>query len=136
MVTKFDCFLFNDVGMKLKDEPFENNEEACYRTSIGRIYYSVFLIIRDKLYSMGKRYEIKQIRSFGEHEKIIIYLQTRMGPIELKLGGLLKKLKDLRVDCDYELGMEIQVNKVEDAIFFFKSIKNILIQDLNWISTN
>ncbi|MCK4647321.1 hypothetical protein KAT24_00110 [Candidatus Pacearchaeota archaeon] len=122
--------------MKLKDEPFENNEEACYRTSIGRIYYSVFLIIRDKLYSMGKRYEIKQIRSFGEHEKIIIYLQTRMGPIELKLGGLLKKLKDLRVDCDYELGMEIQVNKVEDAIFFFKSIKNILIQDLNWISTN
>ena len=40
---------FFDLGILLKDKPFEEKLEASFRTSISRIYYSIFLLINNEL---------------------------------------------------------------------------------------
>jgi uncharacterized protein (UPF0332 family) len=131
MATKFDALLFLDVANKLKENPFSNKEEACFRTSVGRIYYSAYLFIRDKLHSLGKRYEMESSSSGGVHERLINYLKID-GDVQWRfLGRLLEELKELRTSVDYELESEIEMGMVDVALEKFRLIK-LQLQKIGW----
>lgn len=78
----------------------ENLEEkGRFRISIGRAYYSAFLLTRTRLERRGQ--------SFGtdaQHKEVRDFLKT----IHMEyMADLLKELFDYRVDADYYLGYSV-----------------------------
>ena len=110
---------FFDLGILLKDKPFEEKLEASFRTSISRIYYSIFLLINNEL---NKNYPNKIKKSntnirgnFGVHQQIINYLLNDMNTRESKIGNWLQDLKRLREKADYDLSSTIRKDDIIEA---------------------
>ncbi len=130
MAGRFDPLIFFDVADHLRSNPLQNKEEACFRTSVGRIYYTAFLLIRNKL--VGKSYAISQMPGTGEHEKLINYLKRSSKNVnEFALGALLDSLKTLRRHADYEPQNPLQDTHLESAFSKFQQIK-IYLNQIGW----
>ena len=108
MARKFDPRDFIIIGERVaqcqsKDCCIPSNE-ALYRTAISRIYYSVFLRLREY-------FGIKQHQSV--HQKVINALYYRGYII---LGHMLEELRDHRTIADYNLRAKITREKVKAAL--------------------
>ncbi|MHB8601940.1 MAG: hypothetical protein ACYC6W_09290 [Nitrosotalea sp.] len=101
------------------------NTEAQFRTSIGRSYYSVFLLTRDKI---ENKYGEFPEREKGEiHKKVIDRLK------ELKLIKIASKLDGLRQQrrkADYRLDITVQQPDAENAWKLANNIYGLIQQDL------
>ncbi|MDE1832246.1 MAG: HEPN domain-containing protein [Thaumarchaeota archaeon] len=86
------------------------NTESQFRTSISRSYYSVFLLIRDKIETKYGKFQLKR---HGEiHQKVNDkLLELRLFKIASKLDGLRKN----RRDADYFLSLTIGQNDAENS---------------------
>lgn len=75
-------------------------DEAKLRTAVGRAYYTLFLIARDKTGVKGKKHV---------HEKVISAVKGRSG--YRAVGDQLAKLRRLRVYADYHMLPERGTNR-------------------------
>ena len=126
MVSNFKPIHFLDVSKHLYQNFINEKEESCYRTAIGRIYYSVFLIIRDKI-----KWDSNFIKYKGglsdrkllnnPHELIIKFLFS-MGKEYEDLSKNLETLRDLRNNSDYDINPPIIKRQVETAFELFQFI--------------
>ena len=94
--------------------------EGKYRTAIGRYYYFIFLKIRDTIYGIDEREEIKKYYFSGLiHKFIRLYLfelSKIIGNRKLiRVANKLKKLHNLRKKSDYNIGDKINTMDVKDA---------------------
>jgi len=106
-------------------------EEGAYRTSISRLYYYIFLEIRDTLLFSDPRTGMRnKLRGGKAHRSVREYLRKVGHTInneDLKdATELLYSLHELRKDADYETGKLIRREDVERAIAYVEEIKNIL----------
>ena len=124
MASQFDPFHFFEVSDFVYENRLCGKEESCYRTAIGRIYYSIFLKIKDKMEKQGDfiRYKYSDGKNFGEHEILLKFLLTKGGEFT-KLSNNLEKLRNLRVDSDYKIDKEVFESQVKLAKALFEVIK-------------
>ncbi len=83
----FNPMKFLDVAIQLA----KNGDEANLRIAVGRAYYAVFLVTRDKL-------GIKATED--SHKKVLEALHNRN---HITLKDQLKAVRDLRTVADYEM---------------------------------
>lgn len=123
MAPQFNPLHFFDVSEFIYEKKLSDKEESCYRTAIGRIYYSIFLKIRSRLSrEAGFHRHSGNIGSDKSHKAVITFLQGKGGEFG-KLGDLLEKLKGMRINSDYLLERPIFDNDVKIANAYFTSIK-------------
>lgn len=77
-----------------------NSSEAEFRTSVGRAYYAVFLIARDRLFILGRLDSIEEIPDL--HSKVVKEVRS----IKRPLGDKLDALRRIRVQADYVLSAQ------------------------------
>lgn len=84
--------------------------EAEFRTSIGRAYYSCFLIARDQLFGVdrlrltGRIYRLLSLSQGNSHEVVIkaVANHPSLPPAKGKrISEQLRQLKDNRIQADY-----------------------------------
>jgi hypothetical protein len=68
----------------------DDADEAVLRTAIGRAYYAVFLVAREKTGIHGRQYV---------HERV----RTAISPSDSRLASILGTMASLRLIADYEL---------------------------------
>ncbi len=126
MASNFNPELFLDIAKKLLN--IENlDEKGKFRTSIGRAYYSAFLLVRIKLERKGKRFGTE-----AQHKEVRDFLKI----ILIKfLADLLKALFDYQVDADYYLTKS--VNKLINRELCERciTIAEEIINNINVISS-
>jgi len=69
--------------------------EAVYRTAVGRLYYSLHLVARDRLALTAK-----QMKKEGGYHKAVVNRVTKK---DVATGGQLDLLRVLRIEADYHL---------------------------------
>jgi|GEM_PF-1909115 len=130
MGSNFNVLDFEKVAhFLMKDKSSE--EEAFIRTAVGRIYYSVYLVIRAKAKTKNFR-EMKNSRLGGIHEQLIEYLKNISGDENCarKISKNLSSLKKLRTDSDYE-SSKVEKKHFDLAIDLFKDIK-LTAENSDW----
>ncbi len=136
MVADFKILDFFHVANSIITDEKQEKREAFLRTAIGRVYYTAYLIIRDKAKLKGFR-EVNFLGVGGNHEKLIVHLETNINPdgqsnkTEFMIARNLKKLKDLRVKSDYFPDEETKKEDFTLAISLLNSIK-LEAQDTHW----
>ncbi len=96
------------------------NREAIWRTVIHNTYYSVFLYAREFL---KQRTSLNTTYSSRDHS-IIRDLLVRRGLITA--ANILKYLRDMRNDADYDLAKDITEDNALDAINYAKKVVNMI----------
>ena len=126
----FDCSEFKEIADKIQNFKSLPNEGR-YRTAIGRYYYFIFLKIRDTIYGIDEREEIKKYYFSGLiHKFIRLYLfelSKIIGNRKLiRVANKLKKLHNLRKKSDYNIGDKINTMDVKDAKKYVDDILYLL----------
>lgn len=109
---------YNDLANDLINQKRTSGiEEACYRSSISRSYYSVFNIIRNFLENNGHTIPNRQA-----HSKVIEILKkdSSYKPIGVKL----ERLRDQRNIADYNANASINHSY---AISWYKETQKIFM---------
>ncbi|MHA1450200.1 MAG: hypothetical protein ACTSP4_12340 [Candidatus Hodarchaeales archaeon] len=102
-----------------RDVTDQRIEEAYYRTSIGRLYYFCYLLIRNWAINRGFIPE-NTAKDHGNLRSYLIANQRRT------IGDQLRRLRLLRNDSDYKLEINITSKMNVKAIKIAESIKNNL----------
>lgn len=113
----FDPSDFLSIAKWLLTKEEIREEEAMFRTSISRAYYSVLLIVKRHLETMG--FSIPEDHRVHEKaEKLLkMYIDRTAGD---ELGGL----RRMRRDADYNLDKNIRSGKAQNAIKMAENIVN------------
>ena len=134
---------FRDVAeFLMKSSDVELFEEGVYRTSISRLYYYIFLELRDTILFSDPRRNVKSRLKGGKAHKLIREYLKNVGDTvnneDLKgVAELLYNLHELRKDADYETGKFIRKEDVERALAYAEEIKEIINElEYNGISGN
>lgn len=69
--------------------------EGAYRTSVGRAYYSLYLLAANRVGSPTR----KEIRHKGSHLATVAKVRAR----DIRVGSQLDGLRKLRIEADYHL---------------------------------
>lgn len=123
---------FRDVaGFLMNSSDAKPFEEGVYRTSISRLYYYIFLELRDTILFSDYRKSIKSKLKGGRAHKLIREYLRNIGDFinneELKdVAELLYDLHELREDADYETGKIIKKEDVERAAAYVEEIEDII----------
>ncbi len=138
MASSFNVLDFYNVASFLI--VCEKKEESAFiRTAIGRVYYSVFLTLRDKAKNT-KWY--KENRDYsgagGYHKQLLAFFEKPVndiiekgdGKIFFEISIHLKKLQELRTKSDYERE-EITIKNFETAKSLFESLR-AKVQGSDW----
>jgi uncharacterized protein (UPF0332 family) len=104
----FDPIEFQHLGNQLLDDD-DYHSESRFRTSIGRAYYSSFLVIREWLMTNRKR---KLSKGARVHRQVIEELKK----INNQISQELNYLRDTRNNADYQLDTEINDELARDCI--------------------
>jgi len=121
---------FKEVAEFLMKAPTVGTfKEGAYRTSISRLYYYIFLEIRDTILFSDTRMR-NRLRGGKTHRLVQEYLRE-VGYIidneDLKdAADLLYNLHELRKDADYETGKLVRKEDVERALAYAEEIKEII----------
>jgi len=115
--------------LAVANQLLDKSNEAKYRTSANRSYYTLFLSLKNHL--SGSPYNIifsrysthLDLRSVAEIGKMTI--QSSSGRIPI--AGVLKETHEKRIDADYEIK---KVFRFEDAEDSYDEVNNILGQSL------
>ncbi|MEM0140305.1 MAG: HEPN domain-containing protein [Ferroplasma sp.] len=101
-----------------------NSNQAQIRTSISRIYYSVFLESRELFISMGAKFS----KSANVHKEVedLIKNSGCNGNDAYKESNLLFNLRKMRNEADYDLPDKFSFSDVEDALKYSGEILNYL----------
>lgn len=97
------------------------NTESQFRTSVGRSYYSVFLLARDKIESQYGRLQVQ--RHGDVHQRVIDKL------MELGLFTIASKLDGLRAhrrNADYFLNRKIEQQDAEKSLKLANNIYQLI----------
>lgn len=124
MSDRFSPIDFFILAQKLIENPdYIEREECCFRTSIGRSYYSVYLLVRelvsDKIGGLPPDY--------GKQKQ---YVEKKIKIMNPGVGDELKDLKRRRAKADYNIILKIGKKDAEEA----KMIAEEIIQDLKEFS--
>jgi uncharacterized protein (UPF0332 family) len=93
----FDWKDYLKLSKHLKDNPIDNLEEASYRSSISRSYYSVYCIARNQLVNKKSL----TIPKKDSHKFVIEEYEKSNNNKEKQIGANLKRLKTERIKADY-----------------------------------
>ena len=124
----FDPLLFKDLADKLQNNIGVNSSsEEAMRTIINRLYYSIYLYIRDKLCEKHKyrslcENEIDKHPSQGPHELVINSLKIK----NYDASNKLYELFELRKVADYKMKVTITSSKVVKGYSLYNEIFNIV----------
>jgi hypothetical protein len=88
----FDPLLFCEFAQRISSE---DQSEVALRTSVGRAYYGVYLIFREKLKGRIKSRDLRK----RPHASVIEWVRKH----HRSSGDQLAQLFDLRVQADYQL---------------------------------
>lgn len=111
MSSNFDPEIFLDIAKKLLVID-DLDEKGKYRTSLGRTYYSAFLLTRTRLEKKGIKFGEE-----GQHKEV----RDRLKSIGMDyMADQLKELFDYRRDADYYLSKSI--NKIINKSLCYKCI--------------
>ncbi len=111
MSNNFDPEIFLDIAKKLLVID-DLDEKGKYRTSLGRTYYSAFLLTRTRLEKKGIKFGEE-----GQHKEV----RDRLKSIGMNyMADQLKELFDYRRDADYYLSKSI--NKIINKSLCYKCI--------------
>jgi len=91
---------FLKLAIRLIDDD-TYNESCRIRTSIGRAYYSAFLIIKSKLESLGHSFP-------DDHNVHSAVIDTLMVRGYRQIGAKLDSLREVRCDADYHMNVPIK----------------------------
>ncbi|ACX72907.1 conserved hypothetical protein [Methanocaldococcus vulcanius M7] len=122
---EFKCEEFKEIADKLPNfKSFPN--EGKYRTAIGRYYYYTFLTIRNMIYRVDERDEVKKYFFSGLiHSFIRLYLNEFSKIIRnrklIKVANKLKKLHDLRKKSDYNVNTKIKIKDKKPEKYIFRN---------------
>lgn len=94
-MVAFDPLRFLDVASDLVSS---NQSEPALRTGIGRVYYAIYLVARERLLAKGIVTR-KDVRKKSPHGSVINGLKR----LDSTAGQQLGSLFDLRVQADYHL---------------------------------
>lgn len=109
--NNFDPEIFLDIAKKLLVID-DLDEKGKYRTSLGRTYYSAFLLTRTRLEKKGIKFGEE-----GQHKEV----RDRLKSIGMNyMADQLKELFDYRRDADYYLSKSI--NKIINKSLCYKCI--------------
>ena len=117
-------------------------KEGAYRTSISRLYYYIFLEIRDTILFSDARTGMRNKLRGGKTHRLVQEYLRKVGHIidneDLKdAAELLYSLHELRKDADYETGKLVRKEDVERALAYAEEIKEIINElEYNGISGN
>lgn len=123
---------FRDVAeFLMKSSDVKLFKEGVYRTSISRLYYYIFLELRDTILLSDPRRNVKSKLKGGKAHKLIREYLKNVGDTinneDLKdVAELLYNLHELRKDADYETGKIIRKEDVERAAAYVEEIEDII----------
>lgn len=101
------------------------NTESQFRTSIGRSYYSVFLLARDKIEDKHGKFPE---REKGEiHKKVIDKLKELQ---LIKIANKLDGLRQQRRKADYRLDVTVEQLEAENAWKLANNIYGLIQSEL------
>jgi uncharacterized protein (UPF0332 family) len=103
-MTSFDWTRFRDLGEELT----RRQEEVAHRTAIGRLYYYVFHLARQRVIQNG----FHVLAGVDSHKQVWEKYTNSPEPECQKLGEIAKRLKERRVRADYS---DTYVRVKEDA---------------------
>jgi uncharacterized protein (UPF0332 family) len=117
-----DDLVFDPLDfLKLAEELSSETDEASWRTSISRAYYSMFLLAREEVKKrVSNNLDLKRA---GSHQVIINTLkELQFYNIADKLNGL----RLMRVNADYCLDININHDSVNKALQLAKDIYELI----------
>lgn len=110
-IKPFDPVSFLEVVDHLVQQ---NNHEAYNRTAVGRSYYTVFLIAREK-FSFGKK---------TSHWDVISAVKGK----NRARGDQLDNLRRRRWGADYDLEVQVSVQDARDSVAIARILQNWLLK--------
>jgi len=132
----FDPELFKELAETLLyDSDYDYIDEARCRTVISRLYYAIFLRIRETLLSVFRELNARTLDLFkrlyrtGEIHATIRDVLMFIDPF---IGHLFANLGQLRRDADYNLRKRILPEETEEALRNARELQNSL-QDVSHI---
>jgi uncharacterized protein (UPF0332 family) len=101
-MAAFDPLYFLDFA---SDIATSNNSEVALRTCVGRAYYAIYLVARERLLYKGlvKRRDVIGKRPRRPHGAVIDALKRLDRAAQTTVGQQLGDLFELRVEADYHL---------------------------------
>ncbi len=99
---EFDAMTFIDVadellqGLSRTPTVKSNFDQGKVRASVGRSYYGVFLVAREKLHRLGR---LTPTGTYQDHQLIV----DALGGVGTELGSKLDRLRAKRNRADYNL---------------------------------
>ncbi len=117
----FDPIKFLDLAKELNDP--HRNDQARYRSSISRAYYSAHLFTREKMKEIGIHIKIEVDENIGKmHKKVIDALRNK----DDTLGGMLSALMRERHNADYKMEYIFDwyrtATNIQNAEFIIKEV--------------
>ncbi len=108
MVSNFKYSDFYNVALFLMKGDIKE-DEASIRTAIGRIYYSLYLILRDKAINLGFK-QTEYDGAGGSHKQLLAFfekppnkiIEDGDGKVFLMIVTYFKPLQELRIKSDYK----------------------------------
>jgi hypothetical protein len=94
-----------DEYSRLAGELAARNDEACVRSAISRLYYSVYWRARKQLEKEGHAEELRN--SLRSHDIVWQYFYVDELPSGISVGRTGQRLKKLRIDADYNDGIDV-----------------------------
>ncbi|NHV05719.1 MAG: HEPN domain-containing protein [Thaumarchaeota archaeon] len=105
---------FYDLALYIKNYYTvpENLKEATNRTCISRVYYAVFLLLREKILALPlwDSETKKRIENTNDAHAIVADAIKNVDP---KIGNFITNLRSLRNKADYKIDIEMNEEKVE-----------------------
>lgn len=144
MALGFEFLDFHEIATFLATSNHEK-EEASFRTAIGRIYYTIYLIMRDKAKATRSyNYEEDYSGAGGFHRQLIAFFESppkelvedeefmrKHGKTFYIIVRHLKDLLQLRVRADYKKA-EVTKKDFESAKGLFKNLRVKIQNDDIW----
>lgn len=124
---------YNELGrlnnVKEKDEDLQNLKQALFRTIISRLYYYVFLTLRERIKRQIKEHDYYTylfLESFMEDPIIHGFISEILFEISSEYGKWINSLRKLRNSSDYIIKKTIKEKDIKKAMFLARQLTNEL----------
>ncbi|WP_048091643.1 hypothetical protein [Geoglobus acetivorans] len=129
---------FYELGKKLKnDNNYIRFDEARKRTSASRVYYSLYLKLRDELlrYLLGSSVypQLSEVAESGLMHSCLLEILKK---VDLQSSYKFGSLQELRKKSDYEVDISVGDNEVEDAIAIYEELSRKIPDLLKRVSND
>ncbi len=108
-----------------KDRDYIQIQQAAYRTSISRIYYAVFLLLRELISEKAVETSLAmEYSTIAKSGRIHSFIKKSLERSDRYLGKIYGSLFLKRKHADYEMEKEFYAKDIEEALKISEEIMN------------